>query len=80
MITGQIILNHITDDDIVAILEIKKRHPELVTFNPTALRVVGQQPGNPGLPLYDGAVFGWASEEGLKVVKEILHRLTEPRQ
>jgi hypothetical protein len=85
MITGKLTLNGLMDDDIIKLLEMKKRHANLA-FDPTNLRrAFHQAPPNhqPKLtepPAYDGASFSRTDEESLNLVKEIFHVVTGSRQ
>jgi hypothetical protein len=74
MITGAITFNGLTDDDIVTLLEIKKRHPEL-GFIPTNLQAM-PGPSGPSQPVYNNATFHWKDEGSLALVKEVLGHLT----
>ncbi len=82
MVTGSITFNGLTDDDIIALLELKKQHPEMV-FNPAALNAgnVGGAQGSSQPPqlVYNNAPFQWHDALSLALVKEILRVLTERR-
>ncbi len=71
--TGTVVINGITDSELVRILEVKIRHEGKFTFNPQQLQpqqtVVG---GGKVETFYNNASFSWNAEQGLAAVHEIL--------
>jgi hypothetical protein len=78
--TGTITINGLTDDDLIVILEEKKKGKGL-GFNPANLQQVQipapAQPGQPRgqQPGYNGVVVTWHNDETLQSVKAILRHL-----
>jgi hypothetical protein len=77
MTTGSVILNGITDHELIIVLEVKERHEGHPTFNPQQMQAVQQ--GTPPKPGYNNMVLGWPDHQGLNAIKEILHRLTSEK-
>jgi hypothetical protein len=74
MTNGNLVLNGISDRDLVIILEVKQRHEGQLTFSPQQMQPGTQ--GNPPSPAYNNLILQWAGHPGVEAVKEILHRLT----
>jgi len=83
--TGNVVVNGITDEELVKILEIKIKHEKSLTFNPQQLQPVPfsaggpPRPGQPQQPAhlayYNNATFGWNGEDGLEAVHKIVSML-----
>ena len=72
---GTVVVNGITDAELVKILEIKIRHEGHFIFNPQQLVPVapGRNPQGQAFGAhYNNAFFTWTSEQGLVAVHEIL--------
>jgi hypothetical protein len=75
MYTGRLVLNGITDRDLVRVLEIKIKNETCLFFNPQSLQLVSTQPNGPNqtsVQAYNNAVFVWQDEDGLKAIYEII--------
>jgi len=85
---GNLVLNGITDPQLVKILEVKIRHENNLNFNPQQMQInpIQTQPQHSGRPAppqqqqfgnqtYNNVVLGWSSENGLEAVQEIVHYL-----
>lgn len=76
--SGNITINGITDEDLIKMLEVKKRHEVDLTFDPRQLQPVMEGPNQQQQHQagYNNAILGWKTEDGLKAVLEILEHLT----
>jgi hypothetical protein len=74
--SGNIVLNGITDKEMVKIWEFKAQHSTAFSFNPQQF----QPSGNQGTPFYNNVSFAWAGEPGLKVMHEILGYLLKKEE
>jgi hypothetical protein len=82
---GSLVLNAVTDAELVKILEVKIRHEDSLNFNPQVMQAlpVPPQPGRPPQPpqpgeqvhAYNNVVLNWTTEKGLGAVQEIVHLL-----
>lgn len=75
MYTGTLVLNGITDRDLVRVLEIKIKSGTRLFFNPQSLQLVSTEPNEPNqtsVQAYNNAVFVWQDEDGLKAIYEII--------
>jgi len=72
---GSLVLNGISDKELVKILEVKIQHENSLTFNPQQLGTVNANVGGKSVPTYNNVVLGWAQENGLEAVQEIVHFL-----
>jgi hypothetical protein len=81
---GNLVLNGVSDAELVKILEVKMRHESHLGFNPQQMQPnpAPPQPGRPTQPqqgkqvqTYNNVVLAWASENGLEAVQEIVHFL-----
>lgn len=86
---GNLMLNGISDAELVKILEVKMRHESSLNFNPQQMQVnpPPQQPGRPAPPqpgkivqTYNNVVLAWSSENGLEAVQEIVHFLLKKEE
>jgi hypothetical protein len=82
--TGNLVLNGITDAELVKILEVKIRHENFLHFNPQQIQPFQGTPPQPGRPqpqpqhgkqAYNNVVLAWTTENGLEAVQEIVHFL-----
>lgn len=78
--TGSIVLNGVTDTDLVRILEVKIKHERVVSFNPPQMQPVNTQQGQTYRQVYNNVILGWTNEEGLKAVHQILSILLEKEE
>jgi len=78
--TGTVVVNGITDAELVKILEIKIRHEGHFTFNPQQLQPVPAQGGRPATAAYNNAYFTWSTEQGLAAVHEIVGYLLKKEE
>lgn len=74
--SGSIIINGITDKEMVRIWEFKAQHGNAFSFNPQQIQTVPNQ----GTPYYNNVVFQWNGESGLKVMHEILSYLLKKEE
>jgi hypothetical protein len=75
MITGQVTLNGISDIELIHILEAKSKHEGRFSFNPQQLQLTSQSQGGKVVPRYNNAILSWNSDEGGKIVLDLLRRL-----
>jgi hypothetical protein len=79
--SGSIIVNGITDKELVKILEIKMKHEGQFFFNPQQLQVTNvNRPGQPQESVYNNAVFTWGTEAGLDAVYQIMGYLLKKEE
>jgi hypothetical protein len=90
--TGTVVVNGITDEELVKILEIKIRHEKSLSFNPQQLQPVPASAGTPARPpqqpqahpahpsLYNNASFGWNGEDGMEAVHKIIVMLLKKEE
>jgi hypothetical protein len=81
--TGNVLVNGITDEELVKILEIKIKHERSLTFTPQQLQPVAAstQPNQPQHPsYYNNANFGWQGQEGLEAVHSIISMLLKKEE
>jgi hypothetical protein len=76
--TGTIVVNGISDKELVKILEIKLRHEGKFQFNPQQLQVTNN-PNQPG-SFYNNAHFSWSNEAGLEAVYEVMAYLLKKEE
>jgi hypothetical protein len=88
MVTGQLVLNTVTDAGMLVIFEACNRNAGLA-FQPQAqFQAVNQQvqrpgpaPGQPGgvstLQTFNNVTLTWAGAAGLKVLAEVLQKLAD---
>jgi hypothetical protein len=67
MTNGSVILNGITDRELVIVLEAKLHNEGKINFNPAQL-----QPVPAGTQTYNNLVVAWNGQPGLEVVMELL--------
>ncbi len=78
MFTGTVVLNGLSDKDLVRILEVKIKHERVVQFNPQQLQVVGTN--QPGQQLYNNVVLNWQNEDGMEAVHQIISILLKKEE
>jgi len=71
-ISGNVTLNGINDAELIKILEVKEKNPQ-VTFNPQTMQAI-QQPGNPPRQAYNNVQLGFGPG-GLSAVRDLLSTL-----
>ncbi len=75
--TGNLVLDGVSDKELVKILEVKVHH-ERLEFNPQQMQIGYQQeaPRSSRQPIqkqiYNNVVLQWKDEEGLKAIQEIV--------
>lgn len=67
--SGNIVLNGVTDEEMVKIWEFKARNDKAFHFNPAQFQVVT---ANQPRTTYNNVNFTWNGESGLNVMHEIL--------
>jgi hypothetical protein len=83
MKTGQLMVNGISDRELIKILEVKERHEGSLIFNPAQMQanMQVQHPNRPPVQqkeaAYNNVILQFTDDKGLKAVREILHHLTE---
>ncbi len=75
MKNGNLVLNGITDQELVKLLDVKIRHESSVSFNPQQMQAAAQTIQGKQTNVYNNVVLGWADEKGLEAVQEIVHFL-----
>ncbi len=78
--SGNVVVNGITDVELVKILEIKIRHEGKFTFNPQQLQPNQVNVGGKVQSIYNNAVFAWQNEQGLAAVHEVLSYLLKKEE
>ncbi len=87
--TGTLVINGISDLELVKILEIKIKHEKSLGFNPQTLApvpmVVPQRPPQPqpqqfGSQHYNNATFTWQTDEGLEAVHKVIYMLLKKEE
>jgi len=74
---GTIILNGITDQEMVRIWEFKAKNEGVFTFNPQQFQIAHDQQGR---NFNNNVTFTWTGEAGLKVMHEILGYLLKKEE
>lgn len=75
-IGGQVVLNGITDAQLIAILEVKEKHRS-IAFNPQTMQTNQQQvAGQPPRQVYNNVTITW-SPEGFAGVRDLMSRLID---
>lgn len=79
---GALILDGITDAELIKILEVKEKHEKTVDFQPQGIK---PQPGpatgpNAGRKYHNDVRLDCREHDGLKAAHEILGRLLEEHQ
>lgn len=75
-VSGSITLNGVTDTQMVRVWEYKAKANAAFGFQPNVLQPV---PGGQG-STYNNLLFNWQTEEGLKVVHEIIDYLLKKEE
>ena len=75
--SGTLILNGITDADLVMILQVKEKHEATLDFSPQQLQPTqtAQNQPNPGKKFYNNLNLTWRTADGLKAVFQIVENL-----
>ncbi len=76
MTNGSMVLNGITEKQLVVILQFKLAHEGQLAFSPQALQVAS----NPPNVIYNNAGFSWTNEPQLRLVLELVGSLLAPIQ
>jgi hypothetical protein len=74
--SGNIILNGITDREMVKIWEFKAKNEGVFNFNPQQFQIVSNQ----GHSYNNNVAFNWTGEAGLKVMHEIIGYLLKKEE
>lgn len=77
---GNLVLNGITDPELVKILEIKIRHEGTLNFNPQQMQSTASNAGGKQIPIYNNVVLHWLNEQGLEAVQEVVHTLLKKEE
>ena len=78
--TGHLILNGITDPQLVKILDVKIRHEQSLQFNPQQMQVQPINQGGKASSQYNNVTLVWVSENGLEAIQEIVHYLLKKEE
>jgi len=73
-VTGAVILNGITDAEVIKILQTKEKNP-IFQFNPQAMQNVQIQEAGQPKSVYNNATLSWNAGDGLKAVRDLLSEL-----
>jgi hypothetical protein len=73
---GNIVLNGITDQEMVRIWEFKAKNPNAFNFNPQQFQVTP----HPGGGYYSNVTFHWNGEVGLQVMHQIISYLLKKEE
>lgn len=76
-IGGSITLNGITDAQLIIILEVKEKNPQ-VHFNPQTLQAAQQNVGGTVRQFYNNATLNW-QPAGLQTIRDLMTRLIESK-
>ena len=71
---GQIVLNGISEAQLIVILQEKEKLKKF-GFAPNQLQplpIPPQQQGNPAVPAYNNAVLTWQNDDGLTAVRDVI--------
>jgi hypothetical protein len=77
---GSLILNGLTDKDLVKLLDIKIRHEKSLNFNPQQMQLTNMQTQTGQQQVYNNVVLGWSNEQGLEGVQEIVRTLLKKEE
>lgn len=77
MNAGNIVLNGISERQLVQILQFKLAHEGQFSFSPQALQQISAPPPN---VIYNNAAFSWQNDEQLKLVLELVNSLVNPQK
>jgi len=78
MFSGSVVINGVSDADLVKILDIKIKHETSVFFNPQQLQAISQ--GNPPRQTYNNVILNWQNEDGMEAVHQIISTLLKKEQ
>jgi hypothetical protein len=73
-ITGSVILNGITDPQLIKILQAKEKNPSF-QFNPQTMQSAAISEGGQPKAVYNNAALIWHAGDGLKAVRDLLNEL-----
>jgi hypothetical protein len=77
---GNLVLNGVTDPQLVKILDVKIRHEQSLQFNPQQMQVQQINIGGKPSSVYNSVILAWANENGLEAVQEIVHYLLKKEE
>jgi hypothetical protein len=77
MTNGNVVLNGISDKELLVILDVKLRYEGKLQFNPQQMKPVDRTTPGGQLQNYNNVSLTWSNNSGVQAVKEILHKLTE---
>ena len=63
MITGSVTINGVSDEQLRAVLSVKIKNEQFLTFNPQQLQPVQKQPNQPE-QFYNNMVLSWRDHAG----------------
>jgi len=73
--SGQLVLNGITDSELVKILDIKIKNENVLNFNPAQMQPGISNLGGKQTHVYNSVVLGWLNEQGLQAVQDVVQTL-----
>jgi hypothetical protein len=76
MTSGSMVLNGVSEKNLVTILQFKLTHEGQFNFSPQSL----QPASGPPNVLYNNAQLNWGNDEQLKLVIQLLTSLSNPSQ
>jgi hypothetical protein len=77
---GNLVLNGISDTQLVRILDVKIRHEQSLQFNPQQMQVQQMNAGGKVTSMYNNVNLVWVNENGLEAVQEIVHYLLKKEE
>jgi hypothetical protein len=78
--SGQLVLNGITDPELVKILDIKIKNEVVLNFNPAQMQSGVSNLGGKQTHLYNNVVLGWTSEQGLQAIQDLVQILLKKEE
>lgn len=75
MTSGQVIINGVSDEEMIVIFQAKEKAGGKFAFTPTNIQI--QQMPQPGKQQYNNIAFYWNSPEGAKLVASLLAELAK---
>jgi hypothetical protein len=76
MNAGNMVVNGITERQLITILQFKVAHEGQFSFSPQSLQPVTPPPN----VTYNNAAFSWANDDQLRLVIQLLNSLLNPSQ
>ena len=76
--SGFIVLNGITDAELVMILQVKEKHESSLDFTPQQMQP--KATGNPVKKYYDNVKLDWKGQLGLKAIFQIVEGLLSEKK